>query len=231
MTKMIERNTTIPTRRSEIFSTAEDNQPEVEINVLQGERAMAADNKSLGKFRLTGIPPAPAGVPQIEVTFDIDANGIVHVSAKDLATGKEQAMTITGGSALSHEEIDRMIMDAEAYAEEPQAPGSRRDTQPPTLVHQTERPQGAGRQAVRRRANLDRVRPAGAQGGRRLESTSTDDLNSKMKLAQVSQSAFTRMYQEAAQQAQAQAGGGADGGTADDEEVVDAEIVDEGDDS
>ena len=109
MTKMIERNTTIPTRKSEIFSTAENNQPEVEINVLQGERAMAADNKSLGKFRLTGLPPAPAGVPQIEVTFDIDANGIVNVSAKDKATGKEQAMTITGGSALSQDEIDRMI--------------------------------------------------------------------------------------------------------------------------
>ena len=118
MTKMIERNTTIPTRKSEIFSTAENSQPEVEINVLQGERAMAVDNKSLGKFRLTGLPPAPAGVPQIEVTFDIDANGIVNVSAKDKATGKEQAMTITGGSALVQDEIDRMVKDAESYADE-----------------------------------------------------------------------------------------------------------------
>jgi molecular chaperone DnaK len=118
LTKMIERNTTIPTRRSETFTTAEPNQPEVEIHVLQGERAMAVDNKSLGKFRLTGIPPAPMGIPQIEVTFDIDANGIVNVTAKDKATGKEQAMTITGGTSLANDEIDRMVKDAEAYAEE-----------------------------------------------------------------------------------------------------------------
>ncbi len=117
-TKMIERNTTIPTRRSEIFTTAADNQPEVEIHVLQGERAMAGDNKSLGRFKLQGIPPAPRGVPQIEVTFDIDANGIVSVSAKDLGTGKTQQVTITGGTALSQDEIDRMIKDAEAHANE-----------------------------------------------------------------------------------------------------------------
>ena len=117
-TKMIERNTTIPTKRSEVFTTAEHNQPEVEIHVLQGERAMANDNKSLGKFRLTGIPPAPMGMPQVEVTFDIDANGIVSVSAKDLGTGREQAMTITGGTALAGDEIDRMVKDAEKYAEE-----------------------------------------------------------------------------------------------------------------
>ena len=117
-TKMIERNTTIPTRRSEIFTTAADNQPEVEIHVLQGERAMAGDNKSLGRFKLQGIAPAPRGVPQIEVTFDIDANGIVSVSAKDLGTGKTQQVTITGGTALSQDEIDRMIDDAEAHANE-----------------------------------------------------------------------------------------------------------------
>ncbi len=117
-TKMIERNTTIPTRRSEIFTTAADNQPEVEIHVLQGERAMAGDNKSLGRFKLQGIAPAPRGVPQIEVTFDIDANGIVSVSAKDLGTGKTQQVTITGGTALSQDEIDRMINDAEAHANE-----------------------------------------------------------------------------------------------------------------
>lgn len=118
MTKIIERNTTIPTKRSEVFTTAEDNQPSVMIQVYQGERDFARDNKSLGNFELTGLMPAPRGVPQIEVTFDIDANGIVHVNAKDMATGKEQSMTVTGGSALGKDDIDRMMKDAEAHAEE-----------------------------------------------------------------------------------------------------------------
>ena len=118
MTKLIERNTTIPTRKSEVFSTAEDNQPSVEIHVLQGEREMAQNNKSLGKFQLTGIPPAPRGVPQIEVGFDIDANGILAVSAKDLGTGKEQKIEIKAGSGLAEDEIKRMVQDAEAHAEE-----------------------------------------------------------------------------------------------------------------
>ena len=118
MTKLIERNTTIPTKKSEIFSTAEDNQPSVEVHVLQGEREMASGNKSLGKFQLTGIPPAPRGTPQIEVTFDIDANGILNVSAKDLGTGKEQKIEIKGGSGLDESEVEQMIKDAESHADE-----------------------------------------------------------------------------------------------------------------
>src|SRR2546429_637253 len=141
MTKLIERNTTIPTRRTEVFTTAEDMQPSVEIHVLQGEREMAMYNKTLGKFQLVDLPPAPRGVPQIEVTFDIDANGIVHVSAKDRATNKEQSMTITGQSSLNKDDIDRMVRDAEAHADDDRRRREEAEVRnnADSLVYQTEK--------------------------------------------------------------------------------------------
>jgi molecular chaperone DnaK len=227
MTRMIERNTTIPTKRSEIFTTAENNQPEVEINVLQGERAMVADNKSLGKFRLTGIPPAPMGVPQIEVTFDIDANGIVNVHAKDLATGKEQTMTITGGTALARDDIDRMVKDAEAYAEEDAKRREAVETrnQADQLVHQTDKlieEQGEN-MTDEERSSVDTALSA-LKLTLENESADTSEIRSRMEeLIQASQAMATRLYQQASQQAQA---GGEQTGT-DDDDVVEAEIIDD----
>jgi molecular chaperone DnaK len=230
LTKMIERNTTIPTRRTETFTTAEDNQPEVEINVLQGERTMAADNKSLGKFRLTGIPPAPMGVPQIEVTFDIDANGIVNVSAKDLATQKQQAMTITGGTALANDEIDRMMKDAERHSEEDRARRENVDTrnQADQLVHQTDKL--LKEQAEQLTAEeKEKVEEALAALRSELENkeAETGEIRSRMEaLITNSQAMATRLYQQAAQQTAASTDS-----SAEDEDVVEAEIVDEGEGS
>ena len=154
---MIQKNTTIPTRKSEIFSTASDNQTSVEVHVLQGERPMAADNKTLGKFHLVGIPPAPRGVPQVEVTFDIDANGIVNVSAKDVGTGREQKITITASSGLSKEEIDKMMKDAESHAGEDEKKKA-----------DDRGPQSSGRPRLQRRENLRREQgQARCGGGRR----------------------------------------------------------------
>jgi molecular chaperone DnaK len=230
LTKMIERNTTIPTRRTETFTTADDNQPEVEIHVLQGERAMAADNKSLGKFRLTGIPPAPMGVPQIEVTFDIDANGIVNVSAKDLATNREQAMTITGGTALDQNEIDRMVKDAESYAEDDRKRREAVETrnQADQLVHQTDKlvAEQGDQMTEDERSGVDQALSELKQL-LEDESASTEDVRSKMEaLMTASQAMAQRLYAQAAQEQQA---GAAEGETGEDEDVVDAEIVDEED--
>ncbi len=227
-TKMIDRNTTIPTRRSEVFTTASDAQPEVEVHVLQGEREMASDNKSLGKFNLTGIPPAPRGVPQVEVTFDIDANGIVSVSAKDLGTGKQQQITITGGTALPKDEIDKMMSDAEAHATEDKERREKAEArnQADHVSYQT------AKMLDEYGDKLTDDEKTGIQGKiDELKEVLEDQEASAERLrtaADAVLSASQVLGEKVYEASQAEAAAGESG---DDDDVVEAEIVDEGDES
>jgi molecular chaperone DnaK len=233
MTRLIERNTTIPTKRTEVFTTAEDMQPSVEIHVLQGEREMASYNKTLGKFQLVELPPAPRGVPQIEVTFDIDANGIVHVSAKDRATNKEQSMTITGQSTLDKNDIDRMVKDAEAHAEEDRQRRAEAETRnnADSLVYQTEkllREQGDTVTADEKAA----VEGPLGELKKALEGNDTDAIKSATEALMSASQAFSqKLYEAAARDADATgssaSGQDAAAGAVNDDDIVDAEIVDD----